>query len=85
MTWTKDSSKSTNWSIGNSKSSDWSSDTSKSTDWSGGTSQSSDFTGGTPTSTDWGNEGSYDFSNGFLLLQDGSYLLLQNEGRIGLQ
>ena len=63
----------------------WTKETSKSTNWSGGTSKSTDYTSGTPKSTGWFKPGWNDFSNGYLLLQNGDLILLQNGGYIGKQ
>ncbi len=63
----------------------WTKGTHKSTDWNGGTSYSTNFTAGTSKSTNWGSEGQNDFSNGYLLLQIGDYILLQNGYKLALQ
>ena len=66
-------------------STNWSTGTHKSTNWNGGTSYSTNFTAGTSKSTNWGSEGQNDFSNGYLLLQIGDYILLQNGYKLALQ
>jgi len=63
----------------------WTKGTHKSTDWNGGTSYSTNYTSGTSKSTNWGSEGQNDFSNGYLLLQIGDYILLQNGYKLALQ
>ena len=63
----------------------WTTGTHKSTDWNGGTSYPTNYTQGTTKSTNWGNPGQNDFSNGYLLLQNASLILLQNGGYIGKQ
>lgn len=63
----------------------WTKGTHKSTNWNGGTSYSTNFTSGTSKSTNWGNPGQNDFSNGYLLLQIGDYILLQNGSKLALQ
>ena len=73
------------WTKGTHKSTDWNGGTSYSTNFTAGTSNSTNFTAGTSKSTNWGSEGQNDFSNGYLLLQIGDYILLQNGYKLALQ
>lgn len=56
-----------------------------STDWTSGSNKTTGWTEGTDKSSNWGSQDSRDFSTGYLLLQNGDYLLLQGSGKIGLQ
>jgi hypothetical protein len=56
-----------------------------STNWSAGIAKSTDWTGGTIKTTNWGSEDQHDFSSGYLLLQNGDDILLQNGYKIAKQ